>query len=106
MRAFGNAPTMVVTGSPFRNRIIVGSDMTWYDLVVSGFSSALTLRTASFPARSAASWASTGPTIRQGPHQVAQNSTSTGTSLPRTSAANVASVTSTTSDATADMTDS
>ena len=44
-----------------------------------GFSSTLTLTTLRAPARSAASWARTGSTIRQGPHHGAQKSTRTGT---------------------------
>src|SRR5436305_1911706 len=51
------------------------------------------LATVSLSPCSAAISSSTGATILQGPHQVAQKSTTTGLSLPRTSSAKVASVT-------------
>src|SRR4051794_7834553 len=51
------------------------------------------LATVSLSPCSAAISSRTGATILQGPHQVAQKSTTTGLSLPRTSSAKVASVT-------------
>jgi hypothetical protein len=47
------------------------------------------------PAFSAAISSSTGATMRHGPHQVAQKSTSTGVLLLRTSSENESSVTTT-----------
>jgi hypothetical protein len=51
----------------------------------------LTLTSLIWPGFSPASWASAGETIRHGPHQGAQKSTSTGTAACSTTSANVAS---------------
>src|SRR5699024_3855494 len=64
------------------------------DLAVSRFSSVLTLTTFSFSACSSPIWSTIGLTMRQGPHQGAQKSTSTGLSDFNTVSSNVASVTS------------
>src|SRR5918997_4201466 len=53
----------------------------------------LSFATVSLSPCSAAISSRTGATILHGPHQVAQKSTTTGFSLPRTSSAKVASVT-------------
>src|SRR6266508_258785 len=49
------------------------------------FSSTSTLASTSAPSRAAASRSSVGPSIRQGPHQAAQKSTTTGSSCERAS---------------------
>src|SRR5699024_10272629 len=71
-----------------------GIDVMPYVLAVSRFSSVLTLTTFSFSACSSPIWSTIGLTMRQGPHQGAQKSTSTGLSDFNTVSSNVASVTS------------
>src|SRR4051794_11718995 len=68
-------------------------DKIWYVCAVRGFSSMLSLATVSLSACSVAISSSTGATILQGPHHSAQKSTSTGLSLPKTSASKLLSVT-------------
>src|SRR6266567_967701 len=87
------APMTCFTTSPPANRLMVGTIMTPYLRMDSGFSSVLSLTTSSRPAYSAAIASSTGPTWRQGPHHGAQYSTMTGRGLDRTSASKLASVT-------------
>src|SRR3954447_1569401 len=84
---------MVWATSPFLKTIIVGMARTWYLAAVSWFSSTLSL-TMRRSSRSCAISSSTGATTRQGPHQGAQKSTSTGVSDSMTSAWKFASVTS------------
>src|SRR3954451_7324086 len=57
-----------------------------------GFASTSTLTTSTTPSYFAASFSISGATILQGPHQVAQKSTTTGLSLLSTSVSNVSSV--------------
>ena len=64
-----------------------------YWLATLGFSSVLSLNTLIFPSNSLAISSTIGATMRQGPHQGAQKSTSTGTSLLSTSCSKEASVT-------------
>src|SRR3954451_14105910 len=77
---------------PWRNRIIVGIDMTWYWAAVCWLSSTLSFTTRR-SSRSSLISSSTGATMRHGPHQGAQKSTSTGVSDSRTSAWKLSSVT-------------
>src|SRR3954465_11511541 len=93
MAPLGLAPMMLLTGLPSWNTVMVGIDMTWESRGICGFSSMLSLAIVSLSACSAAISSSTGATILHGPHHSAQKSTRTGLSLPRTSVANVASVT-------------
>src|SRR4051794_21102282 len=86
---------MRFTGSPSLNKINVGIETTSKSRAVSGFASTSSFATVSWPADSLAISASTGATILQGPHQVAQKSTSTGVLLANTSFAKDASETST-----------
>src|SRR5437762_1730564 len=81
-----------LAGCPPLKRIIVGIESTSYFAEVTGFSSVLSLTT-----RKPRSWeisSSTGATMRHGPHQGAQKSTSTGSSASMTSAWKLESVTS------------
>ena len=64
-----------------------------YWLATLGFSSVLSLNTLILPSNSLAISSTIGATMRQGPHQGAQKSTSTGTSLLSTSCSKEASVT-------------
>ncbi|BBZ31160.1 hypothetical protein MMAD_54550 [Mycolicibacterium madagascariense] len=77
------------------NRINVGIDTTWKSRAVPGLASTSIFATVSAPAFSLAISSSTGAIILQGPHQVAQKSTSTGVLLDRTSLENESSVTAT-----------
>src|SRR4051812_42056931 len=92
-RAFGSAPTTCFATCPFLNRIRVGIDMIPYLAAVSGFSSTFIFTTVR-SSRSLSSSSRCGAMIRQGPHQGAQKSTSTGWPAPSTSAAKLVSVTS------------
>src|SRR4051812_12040736 len=80
--------------SPFLKTISVGIDMTSYWADVIWFSSTLSLTTRRSSPRSSASSSSVGAMTRQGPHQGAQKSTSTGVSASSTSAWKLLSVTS------------
>merc|ERR1719398_197332 len=64
-----------------------------YSVATAGLSSVLSLTALSFPLYSSASSSTSGAIIRQGPHQGAQKSTRTGTSLFRTFSSQSASVT-------------
>src|SRR6266498_714342 len=55
----------------------------WYRSASSWFASTSTLTSSNSPARDSASRSSTGPSMRQGPHQAAQKSTTTGSSCER-----------------------
>src|SRR3954452_3037385 len=81
------------TGCPPLKRISVGIERTSKLAAVCWFSSTLSLTTRS-SGRSSAISSSTGATTRQGPHQGAQKSTSTGCSDSMTSAWKLVSVTS------------
>src|SRR5262245_35016273 len=61
---------------------------------LSTFSSTLSLTTLAFSRYFSATASTVGASIRQGPHQAAQKSTSTGLSEPRTSVPQFVSVTS------------
>src|SRR6266498_3607071 len=57
----------------------------WWRSASSWFASTSTLTSSNSPARASASRSSTGPSMRQGPHQAAQKSTTTGTWCERSS---------------------
>ena len=78
-------PTAFAAISPLRNRNTVGMLSTRYAVASSGCSSTFTFPTFSTPSCASAISAMTGASIRHGPHQVAQKSTSTGRSPRRTS---------------------
>src|SRR6187549_3912298 len=69
---------------------MVGMLMIWNACWSAGFASTSTLTTSTAPSYFAASFSISGATILQGPHQVAQKSTTTGLSALRTSSSNVA----------------
>src|SRR3954463_398916 len=73
---------------------MVGIETTWKSRAVSGLASTSSLATVRSADRSAAISSSTGATILQGPHHVAQKSTSTGLLLDNTSVGKEASETS------------
>src|ERR1700733_253086 len=87
----------VFLSSPCLKTINVGIDMMLNLIAVCWFSSMFILTTLSTSARSPALSSTTGETRRQGPHQGAQKSTSTGSSDSSTSASKLLSVTSVTS---------
>ena len=70
---------------PLRKALTAGMPRIPYSIASSWFESTSTLTSARFPARASASRSSTGPSIRQGPHQAAQKSTTTGSSCERSS---------------------
>ena len=76
IRAFGTAPTIWSTGFPFLKTSRVGIAMMSNLPDVPGLSSVFSFPKATFPLYSFASPSITGETIRQGPHQGAQQSTS------------------------------
>src|SRR5688572_8030605 len=86
--ASGCAPTNSSTTRPLRNSFTAGMPRIWNCCARSWFSSVFTLTTLTLPDCSVATCSSTGPSARQGPHQGAQKSTSTGCSVDalRTSA--------------------
>src|SRR5512134_3378452 len=92
----GRAPENSSTSSPFTNAFTLGMPRTPHCVARDWWSSEFTLARTKRPAYCAASFSSTGPRARQGPHQGAQKSTSTGSSRERsiTSRSNLAAVTS------------
>src|SRR3979490_1057118 len=78
--SLGWYPTTRSASRPFLNRIIVGIERTPKRPAVIGFASTSSLAIFTFSPCSFAISSSTGATIRQGPHQAAQKSTSTGVS--------------------------
>ena len=76
---------------PFLNSIRVGMARIPNLVGVAGFSSTFILTMRTLPSYSAASSSMMGPTARQGPHQGAQKSSSTGISEFRTTLSKVAS---------------
>src|SRR3989440_8062311 len=78
--SFGWEPTTRSASRPFLNRIIVGIERTPKRPAVIGLASTSSLAIFTFSPCSFAISSSTGATIRQGPHQAAQKSTSTGVS--------------------------
>ena len=84
--SFGVTPTFTAAAWPPRNTISVGMLMMRYSPASSGCSSTLTLPNL-YSGCSASSSSITGAIMRQGPHHVAQKSTSTGLSDCRTSCA-------------------
>src|SRR5258706_2044742 len=89
----GCKPTRRSTNCPRLKINRVGMASILYCDAMRGFSSVFNLATTYLPADSVASWSMIGATIRQGPHQGAQASTSTGRSAFMTADAKVASVT-------------
>src|SRR5215813_13649010 len=81
--AAGWAPTKPVTGLPWRKTATVGR--LWMPYWAARCCSASTsiLASSIFPSRLATSASMTGPSMRQGPHQAAQKSTTTGSSCER-----------------------
>src|SRR3989449_5626039 len=77
VRAFGTAPTIWSTRLPFLKISRVGIAMMSNLPEVPGLSSVFNFPNATFPLYSFASPSITGETRRQGPHQGAQQSTST-----------------------------
>gem|GEM_PF-6001117 len=75
IRAFGTAPTIWSTCFPFLKINNVGIAIMSNLPDVAGFSSVFNFPNATFPLYSFAKPSITGPTIRQGPHQGAQQST-------------------------------
>ena len=67
---------------------------TWYCPATLGFSSVFSLTNFALPACAAATFPTTGPSMRHGPHQGAQKSTSTGCALCSTSSLKLVCVTS------------
>src|SRR4051812_10537113 len=90
---FGLAPVTELTGSPPLKMVSVGTDITRYARVVSGFSSMLTCTISTRSPISLAISASSGSTFLHGAHHSAQKSTSTSLSDCSTSLVKVASVT-------------
>ena len=92
----GAAPTNSAASRPSLKPLTVGMPWTPYCIANRWSSSVLILARMKPPLNSLASFSSTGPNIRQGPHQGAQKSTTMGTCRERssTSAWNVVSVTS------------
>src|SRR6266550_7886770 len=88
------APTTRSTSFPPLNRIKVGMPLIPYVAAVDGLSSTFSLTTARLPEYCSAIASTFGDNIRQGAHQAAQKSTSTGLSDFRTSCSKELSVTS------------
>ena len=76
--AFGDAPTLEDTISPFLNRNNAGIPRTPNLLGDTGFSSTFTLAIVISPSYSDANSSSAGAICLQGPHHSAQKSTTTG----------------------------
>ena len=74
----GSAPRKCAAGLPSRNAITSGIERTPNAAAISWFSSELTLTSLKRPPYSAASFSSIGVSARQGAHQGAQKSTTTG----------------------------
>lgn len=90
---FGTAPITASFFSPFKKIMSVGMLRVPYWEAIEGLSSVFSLKHLSFPAYCCASSPITGSIMRHGPHQGAQNSTSTGPSALSTSDCHVSSVT-------------
>src|SRR6266446_1324223 len=88
------APTTRSTSFPPPNRIKVGMPLIPYVAAVDGLSSTFIFTTATLPEYCSAIASTVGDNIRQGAHQAAQKSTSTGFSDFRTSCSKDLSVTS------------
>src|SRR5579863_3634282 len=82
------------TGCPSLNRIRHGIPETWYCPARLGFSSVLSFTNLALPVFAAATFSTIGLSMRHGPHQGAQKSTSTGCGLFSTSESKLACVTS------------
>ena len=76
----GWAPTKPSTGCPLSNAKTAGIDWMRSCCAISGFSSMLTLTSATLPPASRTVFSSIGASCLQGPHQGAQKSTITGVS--------------------------
>ena len=96
----GWAPVVSATTRPWRKSFTAGMLRIAKREASAGSASVSTLTTLSFAPDSAASFSSTGASVRQGPHHAAQKSTSTGTSAEAasTSCANRSVVTAMTLD--------
>src|SRR5690242_7726097 len=94
--AGGCAPTNSATTRPSRNALTAGIPWIRNARARPGLASVSILASSSLPARAATARSSTGVSCRQGPHQAAQKSTTTGTLCERSRTAvwNVLSVTS------------
>ena len=79
MSLFGRAPTILSTTCPFLKRNSAGMEVTPSWAAKGWLVSTSTLQILTEPDISVASWSKTGPNCLQGPHHVAQKSTSTGT---------------------------
>lgn len=91
--AFVCMPIICCIGWPCLNRINVGTLIIWYCAGVDSFSSTSSLPIfTAWPLYSPASSSTIGPSNLQGPHQLAQKSTNTGTSASSTSVLKFASV--------------
>src|SRR5688572_5020207 len=90
---FGWYPTMRSASRPFLNTIMVGIARTPKRPAVIGLASTSSFTTRILSPCSFATSSRTGPTIRHGPHHVAQKSTRTGVSDFRTSCSKLWSVT-------------
>ena len=91
--SFGKAPISVSMILPFFTRNIVGTLEMEYLEPIPEFSSTFSLAIFNRPLYFAASSSRIGPTARQGPHQGAQQSTSTWSFEPKTSRSKVLSET-------------
>jgi len=92
----GSAPLNASTGWPPTTATTIGMDWTPNAWAIRGLASTSTLARTQAPLPASASRSSTGESCLQGPHQVAQRSTTTGTcnDRSRTSAWKLCSVTS------------
>src|SRR5262245_46315771 len=90
--AAGIAPAVRAASLPPSKIAIVGIERMRKRSPSSGRASVLTFTTTNRPAFDAATFASSGATIRQGPHHGAQKSTTTGSPALRTSASNTATL--------------
>ena len=83
--AEGFAPTNSATIEPFLNAFTAGMPWILKSWEMRGFSSVSIFASTTLPSRFSAAFSSAGPSWRHGPHQGAQKSTTTGSSLERSS---------------------
>ncbi len=79
----GCAPTNSAATLPSTNALTAGMPWIWNAEASRGLASVSTLARATLPSRSRTAFSSTGVSWRQGPHQAAQKSTTTGISRER-----------------------
>src|SRR5574344_545885 len=89
---FGISPTSLSTATPSLKTKRLGKPLIEYSLAAFKFSSVLIFTTFIFSPSSEETSSRTGPIFRQGPHQGAQKSTTTGVFDDKTSASNDESV--------------